>query len=243
MKPLIGITSSTIHNTEHPYYPYVYGQMHTYAQAIHQAGGEPVYIPIHEGGDVAILDRLDGLLMSGGNDVSPELYGEKPVHIEERGSDRPRDDFELALVRRALELNRPILAICRGMQLLNVAYGGSLHQDIKSDLPGASEHDGKLIVEDFSYLAHDINIDTGTKLHNIFGTSVVQTNTHHHEAVKDVGQGLVVSAHAPDGIIEALEDPSHKFVIGVQSHPESLVTDDVNSPWHVVFQRFIEATH
>lgn len=243
MKPLIGITSSTIHHFVHAYYPDVNGQMYTYSEAVRAAGGEPVYIPIHADGDTAILERLDGIIFSGGNDVSPELYGQKPVHIEDRGSDRPRDDFELALLKKAIELDKPVLAICRGMQLLNVAYGGSLYQDIGSDLPEAAEHDATLITENFDYLAHDINIVSGTKLYDIFGIETLPTNTYHHQAVHQVGRGLTVSAHAPDGVIEGLEDASRKFVVGVQSHPESLVAHDHDSPWYNLFAKFIEATH
>lgn len=242
MKPLIGITSGTIYNAEFPYYPFTYGQMHTYVEAVAAAGGTPVVIPIGKTpSDVtAILQRLDGVLFSGGNDISPKLYGEEPEHIEERGTDEPRDTFESELMRQALARHTPILAICRGMQLLNVVRGGTLYQDISTQIPTANKHEGRLITEDFQHLAHQLVIEPESKLAEILGATTMGANTHHHQAIKAVGDNLTISAHAEDGIVEGVEDTNEKFVVGVQSHPESLAAEG-GSDWQLLFDAFVNA--
>ena len=238
MKPLIGITAGTIYNKEFPYYPFTYGQMHTYAEAVSVGGGTPVILPIGEVKDV--LPRLDGVLFAGGNDVSPELYGEKPLHVEKRGVDAPRDEFEVALMKQALAEHVPVLAICRGMQLLNVVRGGTLYQDIGAQVPGAHEHKGRMIKEDFQHLAHELSIVPESKLAEILGTVKIKSNTHHHQAVHAVGKDLTVNAHAEDGIVEGIEDMSRGFVMGVQPHPESLVATG-QLQWRPLFAAFVDA--
>lgn len=242
MKPLIGITSGTIYNAEFPFYPFTYGQMHTYVEAVAAAGGTPVIIPIGKtvGDAKEILGRLDGILFSGGNDISPKLYGEEPKHIEDRGIDELRDNFESELMRQSLAVHKPVLAICRGMQLLNVVRGGTLYQDILSQIPTANKHEGRLITEDFQHLAHRLALAPESRLAKILGAATIGSNTHHHQAVNIVGDNLVVSAHAEDGIIEGVEDTNEKFVVGVQSHPESLAAEG-GSDWQLLFDAFVEA--
>ncbi len=243
MKPLIGITAGTIYNHEFPYYPFTYGQMHTYAEAVVAAGGTPVILPIGKNTDdiKEILRRLDGVLFSGGNDVSPKLYGETPHDIEDRGIDEPRDTFEGELMRRAIAAHIPVLAICRGMQLLNVVRGGTLYQDIAKEVPTATMHEGRLIAEDFQHLAHELSIVPGSKLAQILHTTKIKSNTHHHQAIKNLGRGLTVNAEASDGIIEGIEDMRERFVIGVQPHPESLVAMNSPAKWKPLFDAFVAA--
>ncbi len=240
MKPLIGITAGTIYNHEFPFYPHTYGQMHTYVESITKAGGVPVVIPIGPAESASeVLERLDGVLFAGGNDVSPELYGETAQYIEKRGIDAPRDAFESELMKRALESQVPILAICRGMQLLNVVRGGTLYQDIAQQVPQADMHEGRLIEEDFQHLAHELTLVPDSKLAKILGMTTIKSNTHHHQAVKDLGKDLSINAHAGDGIVEGIEGTGEGFVLGVQPHPESLVAADVLPEWKPLFDAFV----
>jgi len=214
-RPVIGISCSA--KTTHANRAYV--------EAIELAGGAPVLIPPL--GDKAswraMHERLDGLLLPGGGDINPEHYGEEEL-CEVRHRNDLRDDLELALARWALQDGIPILAICRGLQVLNVALGGTLYQDIASQPPQAIEHDCHGQSRD--HLAHEIEIEPHTYLAEIFGASRIRVNSRHHQAVKEVAPDLSVSAKAPDDIIEALERPGPSFVLAVQFHPENLVRND-----------------
>jgi putative glutamine amidotransferase len=165
----------------------------------------------------AALADCDGLLLTGGVDVEPSHYGESRHPTVE--IDAARDDYELALAREALARDLPVLAICRGAQVLNVAAGGTLVQDIPSAMPQALSHE---ITNPKTAIAHQIAVRSGTGLaHLLAGREQLQVNSRHHQAVKDIGRGFVVSAVAPDGVIEAIENPDAQFCIGVQWHPEN----------------------
>ncbi len=164
-----------------------------------------------------LLDRLDALLLSGGSDVDPALYG-RPPHPKLGRVIRERDEFELALCREALRRDLPILAICRGQQVLNVATGGTLTQDLPSDVGSMVDHDPK---GQRWQVAHEVKVVAGTVLREILGRETVPVNSFHHQAVDDLGEGVVVSARAGDDVVEAIEMPGHRFVVGVQWHPES----------------------
>ena len=240
MKPLIGITAGTIYNKERPYSPFTYGQMHTYVEAVSEAGGLPVIIPIltddaeaHE-----LFARLDGILFAGGEDISPAYYHQENRHA--KVIDEPRDAHEMRLMKWALETGMPILAICRGMQLLNIARGGTLYQDLQAELPAAHNHDGYLDVKDTKHLAHTLKIEANSTLGKLVGETI-KSNTHHHQAVNQVGDGLFVNAHADDGVVEGIEDMSQAFVLGIQCHPESLF-NTVQPEWQPVFDAFISAS-
>ncbi len=192
-----------------------------YCRAIERAGGIPVLLP--PGGSPVIanrlVDRLDGLVISGGNfDIHPRLYGEKP--IKELGEiKQERTEFELNLTRLALKRNLPLLGICGGAQALNVALGGTLYQDIATQLPEAIEHQQS--AKKYSG-GHRVRIKPGTRLAKIMKRQILEVNTTHHQAVKGLGAGLVINATAMDGLIEGIESSHHSFVIGVQWHPEAL---------------------
>jgi putative glutamine amidotransferase len=190
-----------------------------YVRSVERAGAVPVILPPVDPGDVgALLDRLDGVLLSGGVDVDPALYGQAP-HPKLGRVDRRRDDFEIALVREALRRDSPVLAICRGQQVLNVATGGTLVQDIPSSLERAVGHDG---TGPRCRRTHRVAVARGTRLREILGQDVASVNSFHHQSVDAVGEGLVVSARCPeDGVVEGLEMPSRAFVLAVQWHPES----------------------
>jgi len=185
-----------------------------YVRAIERAGGRPLLVPPSTDGIGETLDALDGLVFSGGSDIDPELYGHDP-HPETGEIHRQRDDAELALMQAALARDMPVLAICRGSQVLNVARGGDLVQH----LPDVVGHDGhKEIPTVFS--EHDVTIDEGTMLHGVVGEHS-PIKSHHHQGFGRVGDGLRVAAHAEDGSPEALEATDASFALGVLWHPEA----------------------
>lgn len=210
---------------------------HTYRDGVTKAGGIPILLaPVADEAVPAILDRVDGLLLTGGGDVDPALYGSQPVK-EMYGIDAKRDRFELALARDAQRRKMPVLAICRGIQILNVALGGTLIEDIPTEL-GSKNH---AVVGDQVYVGHQgIRIDDSCGLAALLGTTELGVNSIHHQALRRVADGLHPVAWADDGVIEAIEadDPDWPL-IGVQWHPEYLgaVGDD---PSHRLFQAFVD---
>ena len=229
MKPLIGVTTSELRpgdlatlrrHGDPPHAEMALGI--TYVRAVETAGGVPVVMPPLAPADVPeLVARLDGLLLSGGPDLAPDAYGAQP-HAELGETEAGLDAFEYAVVREALRAGLPILGICRGAQALNVARGGTLHQHLP-DLVGDS------VVHRQSYEArrptHLVKVLRGTLLSRVLGATQLRVNSFHHQAVDRIGAGLRVSARAPDGTIEAIEDPSHPFVLAVQWHAETLVPD------------------
>jgi putative glutamine amidotransferase len=217
------------------------GKLEDYRQAV-----------IHVGGEVRILERsmtpvdalngIGGLLLPGGGDVEPARYGEEP-HPSLVDVEPLRDEFEIALVREARSRNLPIFAICRGLQVLNVAFGGTLVQDIPSQVPGALEHRLAVPPHEAFALAHEVWIDKDTKLARLMserlgGADTCDVNSRHHQAVKQVAPNFHVSATAPDGVIEAIEDPSAPFCLAVQWHPENFWRTGEFRP---LFETFVEA--
>ena len=198
----------------------------SYAEALQRVGVEPVLISP----DAPIpLDGLDGLLISGGGDVDPARYGEAP-HASTDWVDRERDAMEAALIEQALQSDVPLLAICRGLQMLNVVRGGTLIQHLEN----AAMHR----VKDLAGV-HLIQVVPGTKLAAIVGAGSEIVNSRHHQAAGRIGEGLQVSATAPDGVVEALEDPAKRFAIAVQWHPEERL--DVGAHDRALFQAFAAA--
>jgi len=191
----------------------------TYIRCVERAGALAVLLPAGSPADAsALLERVDGLLLSGGNDVDPELFAEAP-DPGLRKVDRGRDDFEIALVQEALSRDLPILAICRGQQVLNVATGGTLVQHIPSVITGGERHER---AEPRWQEAHTVDVSVGTRLASLLGEGRISVNSIHHQAVARLGDGVVVCARCPeDGVIEAIEMPGRRFVLGVQWHPEA----------------------
>jgi putative glutamine amidotransferase len=208
--PLIGITSSR--------------KLEDYRQAV-----------LHVGGDVRILDPsmnvagaltgLDGLLLTGGEDVAPSLYGTEP-HPMLGEVNSARDAFEIALIGEARAKDLPMFGICRGIQVLNVAFGGSLVQDVPSEVPGALDHQWTVPPHEPYALAHDVWLEPDSLLARLMrerlnDADACAVNSRHHQAVQRVAAGFRVSATAPDGLIESIEDPAARFCLGVQWHPEN----------------------
>jgi putative glutamine amidotransferase len=182
---------------------------------------------------------LDGVFFAGGNDLNPHLYGQEPHECVTDYSDL-RDTTEAKLMKWALEDQKPILAVCRGMQLLNIHYGGTLYQHIPDDLPHAYDHDASNKAKTLVDTSHLLRIEESSQLAKILGAATIGTNEHHHQAINKSGKGIVITAWASDGIIEALELPDHPYAIGIQSHPESLTI--VEPRWAKLFASFVEAT-
>jgi putative glutamine amidotransferase len=195
-----------------------------YRQSILHVGGE-VRLVDGSGSVAAALDGADGVLLSGGEDVSPGLYGEEPVPA--LGTvNAARDAFEMALIAETRRRGLPILGICRGIQALNVACGGSLVQDIAAQVPGAMPHVFKVPEHESYYLAHELWLEKDSLLERLMrerlsDSEACEVNSRHHQAIKRVADGFIVSATAPDGIVEAIEDPSARFCMGLQWHPEN----------------------
>jgi putative glutamine amidotransferase len=205
MKPVIGLTRCST--------------LDDYIESVLRAGGEPLVLEADE--DPAdVLTRIDGLLLTGGPDVEPALYGQAPLPTTD--VDAVRDSFEIPLTRQALEQDVPVLAICRGAQILNVAAGGSLVQDIPSAVESELPHS---ITEQKDAVAHPIRVAEGSRLAGAMGFALdlecCGVNSRHHQSVAEVAPSLVASAHSPDGIVEAIERPEGAFCLGVQWHPEN----------------------
>ena len=200
-----------------------------YADAVRAAGAEPVLIaPEHP----ADLTSLDGLLLSGGIDLNPALYGQEKHPAADEPNDT-RDRLEMNLLRAAMETDLPVLAICRGMQLFNVEHGGSLDQHIRAR--GTHQRHP----EDRGEPAHEVAVEPGSKLASILGGTTAAVNSRHHQAVDRVGEKLVVSARAGDGTVEGLERPDKRFAVAVQWHPEDQAPKDAVQ--RKLFEEFVKA--
>lgn len=207
MKPTIGITSCN--------------RLDDYVASVEQAGGQARVLETSQS-PRALIAELDGLLLTGGGDVDPALYGEArhpAVHDAEPG----RDEFEIDLARRAMDAGLPTLAICRGAQVLNVAAGGSLVQDIPSAVASDLPHQVNIPKD---AIAHSVTVSPGSRLADALGAAIdprklCRVNSRHHQSVGRLGRGLVATASAPDGIVEAIELPDAGFCVGVQWHPEN----------------------
>ncbi len=199
-----------------------------YVQALESAGLIPVIVPplSNETAARAIVSRVDGIVLTGGEDVDPSIYGQP--RLPECGvSNAARDRTEIALVRAARELAKPLLAICRGPQLLNVALGGTLVQDIPTQIPGALEHNPQ---NERSSRVHPVQIEEDSLIANAIKATSISVNSFHHQSVDNVAPGLRVTAFAPDGVVEGLESTSPEWwVVAVQWHPEEM--NDSPEPW------------
>jgi putative glutamine amidotransferase len=216
-------------------------KLEDYRQAILHAGGEPRVLEVGAGVETA-LEGIDGLLLTGGDDVTPTRYGEAR-HEKVVEAEPGRDEFEIGLVTTARTRNLPTFAICRGIQVLNVACGGSLVQDIPSQITGALPHSLAVPPNQPYSLAHEIWIERDSLLSRLMRERLsdvdsCEVNSRHHQAIKTLAAGFKVSATAPDGIIEAIEDPVQRFCLGVQWHPENFWRTGEFRP---LFEGFVEA--
>ena len=242
MKPLIGVTTSEMRRGElatlrrhgEPPNPEMALGL-TYVRAVELCGGLPVVLPPLDTGAVGeLLARLDGVVLSGGPDLDPVAYGAR-AHPQLGPIEPPLDVFEYAVAREAIARGLPLLGVCRGTQALNVACGGSLIQHLPDAVGDGVVHRQ---AEAPQRLTHDVTIALHSRLGRIMGATRIAVNSFHHQAVDELGAGLRVSARADDGTIEAIESPSHPFVLGVQWHAETLIAEP---PQRALFSALVRA--
>ena len=238
-KPLIGITPSTFaYEADHGSFRR-YASMTAYADAVTAAGGIPVILPFLAEGVASLVDRLDGLVLSGGADVAPERFGDAEVHPDTYDIDPSRDAFEIALVHEALAREKPILAICRGIQVLNVALGGTLHQHVPDVFIGLV-HRQHLVNIPADQRGHEVAIAPGSALARTVETDRLPVNSFHHQGLKAIAPGLVATATSDDGLVEAVEHRTRPDVIGVQWHPELMAP--TSEPQAALFRNLVRSS-
>jgi putative glutamine amidotransferase len=232
-RPLIGITPGYAADRDRLY------TARGYVEGVNSAGGFAVLLPLLIEPEMfdEVLDRFDGFLLSGGADIDARYYGEE--NLKSNGEISPyRDQYEIKLAGAAVECGKSVLAICRGIQVLNAALGGTLYQDIHTQIKDRALLKHWQEAPDW-YPVHDVRLEKDTLLESCFRAECVNVNSFHHQAVKDVGKGLKVTAASSDGIIEALEHESSRFIVGVQWHPELMWKE--NREFLKLFKAFVGA--
>ena len=237
-KPIVGITAFCDCEKEKKYTKI----RCSYINAVYRAGGTPIIIPPFDSNKQLkdYINLVDALVLSGGEDVAPLNYGENKV-VELENINPDRDKWEISLFKEAYKAEIPILGLCRGMQLINVALGGSLYQDIEHQLNCDFSHlplDSKRR-ENLEYVSHEVNILKNTHLNRILCADKLTVNSHHHQAIKEIAQGLNIAARSECGIIEAVENKAKSFLMGIQWHPEDLI--DNYSCFNNLFAELIKA--
>ena len=235
-RPIVGIPCSSYPDS---WFTPANGNAISYLRALEAAGAIPALI--HQTRDAAVLaahyERCDALVFAGGEDVGPQHYGAAP-HPRLGPTNPIQDENEIALARRAVAEGKPVFGICRGVQLLNVALGGTLFQDIPSECPNTLGHSLSTDQRDMSFLAHPLALAEDCWLAECLGAAGLTVNTLHHQALRDIAPGLRVVGRAPDGIVEVVEAAGRGFVLGVQCHPEEL-WERADPRWERVFARFV----
>jgi putative glutamine amidotransferase len=222
-RPVVGIPTQTLQSLGgvSADIPPSWVMSQRYILTLTSAGAIPWLIPLVDDETLRhVYERLDAVFLPGGADIDPATYGAEPHPLCDK-TDRDRDRVEVALAKWALEDEKPMLGVCRGMQLINVAAGGSLYQDLAEELPGAHKHDyfpfrGQSFARD--YLAHEVRVAEGTRLARLVGSGPLKVNSMHHQGVRELGHGLVSTAVSPDGVIEAIEGKSDAYLLAVQWH-------------------------
>lgn len=233
-KPVIGITLDHEEKGEYAPLPF-YALRENYCRSVAEYGGVPLTLPHEPELAESYLDMIDGLVVTGGDfDIDPSMYGATEVHETVTTKDK-RTQFEIAMLKGALQRDMPVLGICAGEQLMNVILGGTLVQHIPDSFADCLEHEQP---NPRTEPGHDIDIVEGTLLHRLAGASRVAVNSSHHQAVDQPGKGVVINCYATDGVVEGIEAPSYRWCLGVEWHPEYLISEmDRN-----IFQSLIEAS-
>ena len=221
-KPSIGIKPSPMEDVQSHGTFTRYAMATTYTEAVEAAGGVPLVIPPQAGNIAEILSAVDGLLLSGGADINPALYGDDEVHPDTYGVHAGRDALELELVKQALALDMPMLCICRGIQVLNVALGGTLIQDIPSQYPTELVHAQQAAGIAKEESGHTVKVMPGSLLARTYEAESIAVNSFHHQALRDIAPELEINAVSPDEIVESVARPASGWVLGVQWHPEMM---------------------
>jgi putative glutamine amidotransferase len=230
-RPVIGIPTQTLQSLGgvSAEIPPSWVMSQRYIVTLTNAGAIPWLVPLIDDDTLhGIFENLDGVFLPGGADIDPVSYGQDPHPLCDK-TDRDRDRVELALAKWAMDEKKPVLGVCRGMQLINLAAGGTLYQDLAEQKHGSIKHDyfpfgGQTFRRDF--LAHEVEVSPGSRLAKVFGEGSLRVNSMHHQGIRDVGKGLTVSATASDGLVEGLEGDDGGYVVGVQWHPEALTDNE-----------------
>jgi putative glutamine amidotransferase len=222
--------------------PHSWVMNHRYFTALTYVGAAPIMVPLLVGNEAAlrtIYERLDGVFLAGGVDIDPSSYKEDKLDVCGR-TDPDRDAVELMLTRWALAEGKPVLGVCRGMQVINVACGGSLLQDVAEASPRFLKHD-YFPTQGFArdHLAHAAMVAPGSYLHRVYGGATIEVNSMHHQGIAQLGTGLAATIHAPDQLIEGIEGTGDTFLVGVQWHPEMLIERDAGT--RRLFEEFRDA--
>lgn len=230
MKPIVGVMPLWDDEKES------FWMLPAYLEGLEEAGATPIVFPLLEDeGEISRLVAMcDGILLTGGHDVSPEIYGEKA--LEGTVSYGPRDEMEKQVLAKAIRLDKPLLGICRGIQFVNAALGGTLYQDLPTQFSSSIEHHQ---TPPYDVPVHEVTILKDTPLYDCLQTERIRVNSYHHQAVKDVSPELAIMARAEDGLVEALYRPENRFLWVVQWHPEFSIKKDENSK--KIFSAFVEA--
>lgn len=244
-RPIVGVPTQTLQSLGgvSAEIPPSWVMSQRYIVTLVAAGAVPVMIPLVDDATVrGIYDELDGVFLPGGADIDPASYGTDPHPLCDK-TDRERDRVELLLAKWAIDEGKPVLGVCRGMQLINVAAGGTLYQDLAEQMPGSLKHDyfpfnGAAWTRD--YLAHPVEVTPASRLSRLFGGGSLPVNSMHHQGVRTLGRDLVATAVAPDGLVEAVEGTGEGYVFAVQWHPEALTDGDAQM--RELFTDFVEAS-
>jgi len=230
VRPLIGVPTQTLQAIDNipPDLPHSWVMNNRYFVALTVVEAVPIMVPLLNDTDTlrAMYERVDGVFLAGGVDVDPASYREDKLDVCGR-TDPDRDRVELLFTKWAIEDGKPVLGVCRGMQVINVAAGGSLVQDVEHESERFLKHD-YYPTQGFArdYLAHDAHVREGSMLHRIYGSTTIKVNSMHHQGIRKLGDQLDASIHAPDDLIEGIEGTNDNFLVGVQWHPEMLVEKD-----------------
>ncbi len=245
MRPIIGVTTQTLQAIDGipPGLPASVVMNQRYYDAVADAGGAPILIPLFDDAtDVlrGVYDVCDGILIPGGVDMHPACFGEAP-HERLGRTDQVRDRVELQLTRWAIDNGKPLLGLCRGLQVINVALGGTLYQDLGTERAGSIRHD-YFPTHGYTrdYLAHEVALHSGTRLFEAMGRDRIAVNSMHHQGIKDLSPTLVPAATAPDGLVEGVEGPGDQYLVGVQWHPEVFESADAHT--RRLFESFLAAS-
>lgn len=229
-KPVIGITARVEKDQMYSLDP-------VYGKAILQSGGLPLIVPNVDLEDIPLLcERLDGLIVTGGGDINPTLYGEEP-HLRLGEVYPGSDEYEKELILNFLKLDKPFIGMCRGLQMLNIALGGTNYQDLEAQFEGTLYQHKQLAMR--THRTHSVELEEGSKLLEIMEESKFHVNSFHHQGVKDVSSELKIAARAADGLVEALESETYQFVMGIQWHPEEFAVQGDQAS-KKLFDRFVE---
>lgn len=236
MRPVIGVPCAVVVES---WFGPTFGNYVSYLRALEAAGAIPQLIHLSQDEEVlhVLYSRCDGMLFAGGDDLHPARYNEPP-HPKLGETSPLQDEVELRLFERVRADGKPVLGICRGLQLLNVALGGTLYQDLAAQRPGSVDHKLSDTHRDWRYLAHSVSLDASSWLAGRLDCSEILVNSLHHQGIKDLAPGLRVTAVAPDGLPEAIESDDGQ-IVAVQCHPEEL-WEQADRRWASLFQGFVE---